>query len=204
MTDYLVKEEDRLKLAAFIRKTRESKGISMTKLAKILNVHNSWLHKLETGDTQKVNPYLLKEISVHLDLDYKFLYHMIGYLDEYRPDQATSLPKFKVRNPDGLVTGEFDLVRSVSEGVAFFNIDDDAMYPAVPEGSIIGVDGAIEEVVDGKIYLFRYRNRFLLRIYKEYGDETVLQPLNNAYPPISIRKGEPFFTIGKMTLHYKR
>ncbi|MGL6065007.1 MAG: helix-turn-helix domain-containing protein [Fusobacteriaceae bacterium] len=82
MNKYIIEESVRKKLGSYIREIRESKKIGLNQLAVKIDVVNSLVSKLENGITQKISPFLLKEIALGLNINYKDLYKIVGFLDE--------------------------------------------------------------------------------------------------------------------------
>jgi len=103
MNKYVIDLEKRKKLGEFLKKTREGKKLGMNQLAVKIDVTTSLLHRLENGQTQKISPFLIKEVARGLRIDYKELYKIVGYLDEddcntenifEKVDERTGLSEF--------------------------------------------------------------------------------------------------------------
>ncbi|MGL6065008.1 MAG: helix-turn-helix domain-containing protein [Fusobacteriaceae bacterium] len=82
MDDYIVPEKIRKELGCYLRNQREKECLGLNQLALKLDIVSSLLSKLENGKLLKINPFLLKKISIGLKIDYRELYVMIGYLNE--------------------------------------------------------------------------------------------------------------------------
>lgn len=82
MNKYVINLEKRLKLGNLIKNIRENNNLGMNQLATKINVTTSLIHRIENGQTQKISPFLLQEISRGLRIDYKELYKIVGYLEE--------------------------------------------------------------------------------------------------------------------------
>ena len=61
-----------------IAEAREKKGLSQRQLAKIANINNSELSKIESGIRKEPSPKILRKISNVLDVNYNDLMYMIG------------------------------------------------------------------------------------------------------------------------------
>ena len=61
-----------------IAEAREKKGLSQRQLAKIANINNSELSKIESGIRKEPSPRILRKISNVLDVNYSDLMYMIG------------------------------------------------------------------------------------------------------------------------------
>lgn len=103
MNKYVIDLEKRKKLGNFVKKIREGKNLGMNQLAIKIDITTSLLHRLENGQTQKISPFLIREVARGLRIDYKELYKIVGYLDEEdyntnnvfeKVDERTELSKF--------------------------------------------------------------------------------------------------------------
>ena len=66
------------KIGELIAEYRENKGLSQRQLAKIANISNAELSKIESGEREIPNPKTLRKISQHIDLNYNVMMNMIG------------------------------------------------------------------------------------------------------------------------------
>ncbi|MGB6128840.1 MAG: helix-turn-helix domain-containing protein [Psychrilyobacter sp.] len=82
MDKYTVAEEKRVLLSKVIKKKRKEKKLGLNQLALKTGVQKSLISRLENALILKINPHLIKLIAGGLDLDYKKLYKIVGYLDE--------------------------------------------------------------------------------------------------------------------------
>lgn len=67
-----------LKIGKVIAEAREKKKISQRQLAKVANISNAELSKIESGWCEVPNPKTLRKISKHIDLNYNDLMYMVG------------------------------------------------------------------------------------------------------------------------------
>ena len=72
-------------LGQVIAEAREKKGLSQRQLAKIANINNSELSKIEAGIRKEPNPKTLRKISNIIDVNYSDLMYMIGMGLEVTP-----------------------------------------------------------------------------------------------------------------------
>ena len=68
-----------------IAEAREKKGLSQRQLAKLANINNSELSKIESGIRKEPSPKILRKISNVLDVNYSDLMYMIGLGIEVSP-----------------------------------------------------------------------------------------------------------------------
>lgn len=85
---YSVSKERRIELGNYIKKARLNhtpNKLGLNELAEITNSSNSLISNLENGKIQRINPFLLQDIANGLEIDYKILYKIVGFLDEEEP-----------------------------------------------------------------------------------------------------------------------
>lgn len=68
-----------------ITKAREKANLSQRQLAKLANINNSELSKIESGVRKEPSPKILRKISNVLDVNYSDLMYMIGLGIEVSP-----------------------------------------------------------------------------------------------------------------------
>lgn len=73
------------KIGEIIAEQREKAGYSQRQLAKIANISNAELSKIESGERELPNPKTLRKISNYIDVNYNELMYMIGLGIEVGP-----------------------------------------------------------------------------------------------------------------------
>lgn len=73
------------KIGELIAEQREKAGYSQRQLAKIANISNAELSKIESGEREIPNPKTLRKISNYIDVNYNELMYMIGLGIEVSP-----------------------------------------------------------------------------------------------------------------------
>lgn len=68
-----------------LEEKREKAGYSQRQLAKIANISNAKLSKIESGEREIPNPKTLRKISNYIDVNYNELMYMIGLGIEVSP-----------------------------------------------------------------------------------------------------------------------
>ncbi len=66
------------KIGVEIANAREKAGLSQRQLAKVANISNAELSKIESGEREVPNPKTLRKISKYIDLNYNDMMYMIG------------------------------------------------------------------------------------------------------------------------------
>lgn len=82
---YVISKEKREKLGKFIKEARLNhlpNKLGLNELAEITGTASSLISNLENGKIQKINPFLLQDIATGLEIDYKILYKIVGFLNE--------------------------------------------------------------------------------------------------------------------------
>lgn len=83
--------DKRKKVGSLIKQIREDKKIKLAEMSEKSGVGLSDLHKIEYGNKNKINPFQLKSIAVTLGIDYKFLYKIVGFLEENDFESSVSM-----------------------------------------------------------------------------------------------------------------
>lgn len=73
------------KIGEIIAEQREKAGYSQRQLAKIANISNAELSKIESGEREIPNPKTLRKISNYIDVNYNELMYMVGLGIEVSP-----------------------------------------------------------------------------------------------------------------------
>lgn len=73
------------KIGELIAEQREKAGYSQRQLAKIANISNAELSKIESGEREIPNPKTLRKISNYIDVNYNELMYMVGLGIEVSP-----------------------------------------------------------------------------------------------------------------------
>lgn len=73
------------KIGEIIAEARENAGLSQRQLAKIANISNAELSKIESGEREIPNPKTLRKISKHINVNYNDMMYMIGLGMEVSP-----------------------------------------------------------------------------------------------------------------------
>lgn len=82
---YSIPEEKRIELGNYIKKSRLNhtpNKLGLYELAELTDSSTSLISKIENGKIQKINPFLLQDIAKVLEIDYRVLYRIVGFLNE--------------------------------------------------------------------------------------------------------------------------
>lgn len=203
MEKFSVEEKQRIKLGDLIRKKRNEKKLSQGQLAYKTEINNADIHRIEKGEKKKINPYYLMKIAAALDLDYKDLYKIVGYMEEEEKKECSK--DFDLENiEDTIRIPLYDSISAgcgITEGQAldFINVPmiknpkgcfavivkGDSMEPTIPDNSIIIVRKG-EEILNGQIGAFVTDNGAVVKRIQRTEKETILLSDNSKYLPIVI------------------
>ena len=73
------------KIGEIIAEAREKANLSQRQLAKIANISNAQLSKIESGEIETPNPKMLRKISGHINVNYNEMMYKIGLGMEVSP-----------------------------------------------------------------------------------------------------------------------
>ena len=96
-----------------IAQARENKGLSQRQLAKIANINNSELSKIESGIRKEPSPKILRKISTVIDVNYSDLMYMIGLGLEVTPLNYFIKSHYSSLNAEELETAEINVLGSI-------------------------------------------------------------------------------------------
>lgn len=212
--------ELRKKLGDYIESLRNEKKLGFNQLAIKANVNAKTLNDIINYKNKKINPYQLQKLSKALNIDYKELYKIVGYLEE--DDIVGTSKKAEESNVD-LSTGfrEIPVYPSISAGLGLEHAScDEIEYIAVPNtkefrGDVIGIrvngdsmeytieNGSIafikkgEEVANKKVGAFILNNKALLKRYMCMDESCFLRSDNREYSDIPVGADDDFYIVGK-------
>ncbi|MCS5421878.1 MULTISPECIES: helix-turn-helix domain-containing protein [Psychrilyobacter] len=214
MNKYVVNSEKRKKLGEYIKKIREQKKLGMNQLSIKISVTNSLISKLENGLTQKISPFLLKEIAKGLRVDYKELYKIVGYLEEDdclpegNLDLECNFKKIPLYDSISAGVGLEDLenedidfitvpdIKQFSGDVVAIKVSGDSMEYTIENRSIVFIRKDVE-VPNKKVGAFIHNNKALLKRYICLDEHCFLRSDNRDYPDIEIKKNDEFVVVGR-------
>ena len=100
-----------------ITEAREKANLSQRQLAKLANINNSELSKIESGVRKEPSPKILRKISNVLDVNYSDLMYMIGLGIEVSPLNPFIKEAYLIKYSDnaiGTILIELSLCNSLS------------------------------------------------------------------------------------------
>lgn len=211
---YVVSEKNRIELGRYIREMREKRGLGLNQLAVKISVINSLLSKLENGVTQKISPFLLKEVAKGLGIDYKELYRIVDYLEEAPLNEIDMTEQMSiVRIPlyESISAGcgngddpednpiDFIIIPELKNAHLYFSVkvEGDSMEPTIKNHSIIVIKRD-ESIPDGSIGAFIVDGGAVVKRIRRTESENILISDNHAYMPIILRDGDTYHECGRV------
>ena len=209
---YAIDGNKRIELGKFIREKREKLGLGLNQLAIKIDITNSLISKLENGVTQKISPFLLKQLANGLRIDYKELYKIVGYLDEdekivpnaeitfnfkkvpvfenisagYGAAESDILDYISLPNYQGTFTGDIFAVQ----------VHGDSMENTIEDKSIVFIKKT-DWVPEKKIGAFLINGEaYLKRVAFKDDGSIVLKSDNTCYPNIELKYSDEFEVLG--------
>lgn len=101
------------KIGELIAEQREKAGYSQRQLAKIANISNAELSKIESGEREIPNPKTLRKISNYIDVNYNELMYMVGLGIEVSPLNPFIKDYYSSLKGDELNVAEINVLGSI-------------------------------------------------------------------------------------------
>lgn len=109
------------KIGEVIAEARENAGLSQRQLAKIANISNAELSKIESGEREIPNPKTLRKISKHINVNYNDMMYMIGLGMEVSPLNPFIKDYYNKMNLDQLNEAEINVLGSIANSEQLVN-----------------------------------------------------------------------------------
>lgn len=207
-----IEEKLRIKLGNYIEELREKKGYTFNQLALKSGVNVKSLNEIKFGKSKKVNPFHLQKIAKALNIDYKELYRIVGYLDEEKREvvgnidldvEYKKVPLFSsISAGYGACESEvidyiaLPIVNAFSGDVFAIRVNGNSMEHTIENHSIVFIKRD-SEVANKKIGAFLLNNEALLKRYYITDSGVFLRSDNREYPDIRVREHDDFIIVGR-------
>jgi phage repressor protein C with HTH and peptisase S24 domain len=206
--------ELRKELGDYIEKLRNEKKLGFNQLAVKASINAKTLNDIINYKNKKINPYQLQKLSKALNIDYKELYKIVGYLEENECKVESNLDlSYKYKQiplyssiSAGLGLDELDSeevefisvpeIKQFSGDVVAIKVSGDSMQYTIEDNSIIFIRKGVE-VPDKKIGAFIYNNKAVLKRYFSNDGEVFLRSDNRDYPDIILKEGDTLEMVGR-------
>lgn len=207
-----IPEELRIKLGNYIEELRQKRDYGFNQLALKSGVNVKSLNEIIYGKSKKVNPFHLQKIAKALNIDYKELYRIVGYLDEDKNeivgniDLEVGYKKVPLYSSISAGYGACDsgvidyialpMVNSFSGDIFAVRVNGDSMEHTIENHSIVFIKRD-SEVANKKIGAFLLNNEALLKRYYVTENGVFLRSDNREYPDIRVREHDDFIIVGR-------
>ena len=207
-----IPEELRIKLGNYIEELRQKRDYGFNQLALKSGVNVKSLNEIIYGKSKKVNPFHLQKIAKALNIDYKELYRIVGYLDEDKNeivgniDLEVGYKKVPLYSSISAGYGACDsgvidyialpMVNSFSGDIFAVRVNGDSMEHTIENHSIVFIKRD-SEVANKKIGAFLLNNEALLKRYYVTENGVFLRSDNRDYPDIRVREHDDFIIVGR-------
>lgn len=109
------------KIGKIIAEAREKAKLSQRQLAKIANISNAQLSKIESGEIEVPNPKTLRKISKHIKVNYNEMMYMIGLGMEVSSLNPFIKAYYEKMNLDELNEAEINVLGSIENSTKLVN-----------------------------------------------------------------------------------
>lgn len=207
-----VKEELRKILGDFIEKYRIKRKLGFNQLALKSGVNVRSLNEIIYGKAKRVNPFHLQKIAKALNIDYKELYKIVGYLNEDKneiignidldleykrvPLYSSISAGYGACESDVIDYIALPMVNAFSGDVFAVRVNGDSMEHTIENHSIVFIKRD-SEVANKKIGAFLLNNEALLKRYYITDNGVFLRSDNREYPDIRVREHDDFIIVGR-------
>ena len=199
MSEFIVEEENRNKLALYIKQNREARGIGLNQLALKAGLQKTIVSRLESGKILKINPFFLKQLAEALGKDYKELYRIVGYLENEGEIKSNGrivdlsvceLPVYGKAaagdgyiNLDNIIYTKRVIANGFSKNSFLVEVAGDSMTPEINDGDFALVDPMENDYISGKVYVVTYGDETLIKKIECPAENiVVLKSYNAKYP----------------------
>lgn len=226
MKNFIIVEDDALKLGRYLKEVRTDNKMTITDLEIKSGINRADIHRLESGQKKRLNPFQLVSIAESLDINLIDLYILVGFIskkaitdfvkkktDERISEQlkiisytgAIKIPVFE--NFENALNSNKNS-EPIKYTTLFLNEDtdyvgviikDDTLTPLISKDSIVILEKS-KNIKNGDLAVFSINNIFYIRRFFEKDKTIVLSHINSSYDPIIITNSSDFKTYGKLVI----
>ncbi len=203
MKGAILLEDRAIKLGIYIKEKRKKKFPKLDNFTEATGINKGTLSKLENGKLAKnVSPFLLKDIAKALNIDYKDLYKIAGYLEEVEIKEVTvkgnaikldhkiiELPVYgRASAGPGYINleNQISTKRVIANGFSadsfIVEVTGDSMSYEINDGDWAVVDPQQRDYIENKVYVVTYEEEtFIKQIVCPAKGMVVLKSFNGKY-----------------------
>lgn len=226
MKNFVILEDDALKLGKFLKEARSEKKMTITDLENESGINRADIHRLESGQKKRLNPFQLVSIAEALDINLIDLYILVGFISKKaisdfvkkKTDERIS-EQLKIISYTGAIKipvfedflNAFDLIKDsepIKYTTLFLNEDteyvgvvikDETLSPIISKDAIIILEKN-KNIKNGDLALFSINDIFYVRKYFANDKTIVLSHVNSQYEPIIVNDSSDLKIYGKVVV----
>ena len=226
MKNFVIVEDDALKLGRFLKEARSQKKMTITDLENESGINRADIHRLEGGQKKRLNPFQLVSLAEALEINLIDLYILVGFISKKaitdfvkkKTDERIS-EQLKIISYTGAIKipvfedflNALDLVKNsepIKYTTLFLNEDteyvgviikDDTLSPLIYKDSIVILEKT-KNIKNGDLAVFSIDNVFYMRRFFEKNKTIILSHIDSSYEPIIITSSSNFKTYGKLVV----
>ena len=226
MKNFVIVEDDALKLGRFLKEARSQKKMTITDLENESGINRADIHRLEGGQKKRLNPFQLVSIAEALEINLIDLYILVGFISKKaitdfvkkKTDERIS-EQLKIISYTGAIKipvfedflNALDLVKNsepIKYTTLFLNEDteyvgiiikEDTLTPLISKDAIVILEKT-KNIQNGDLAVFSIDDIFYIRRFFEKDNVIILSHINSSYEPIIVTNSTNFNIHGKLVV----
>lgn len=226
MKNFIIVEDDALKLGRYLKEARSERKMTITDLEIRSGINRADIHRLESGQKKRLNPFQLVSIAESLEINLIDLYILVGFISKKaitdfvkkKTDERIS-EQLKIISYTGAIKipifedfeNALELIKNsepIKYTTLFLNEDteyvgviikDDTLLPLIYKDSIVILEKT-KNIKNGDLAVFSIDNVFYMRRFFEKNKTIILSHIDSSYEPIIITSSSNFKTYGKLVV----
>ena len=229
MKNFVIVEDDALKLGRFLKEARSQKKMTITDLENESGINRADIHRLEGGQKKRLNPFQLVSLAEALEINLIDLYILVGFISKKaitdfvkkKTDERIS-EQLKIISYTGAIKipvfedflNALDLVKNsepIKYTTLFLNEDteyvgiiikEDTLTPLISKDAIVILEKT-KNIQNGDLAVFSIDDIFYIRRFFEKDNVIILSHINSSYEPIIVTNSTNFNIHGKLVVTIK-
>ena len=226
MKNFVIVEDDALKLGRFLKEARSQKKMTITDLENESGINRADIHRLEGGQKKRLNPFQLVSLAEALEINLIDLYILVGFISKKaitdfvkkKTDERIS-EQLKIISYTGAIKipvfedflNALDLVKNsepIKYTTLFLNEDteyvgiiikEDTLTPLISKDAIVILEKS-KNIQNGDLAVFSIDDIFYIRRFFEKDNVIILSHINSSYEPIIVTNSTNFNIHGKLVV----
>ena len=226
MKNFVIVEDDALKLGRFLKEARSQKKMTITDLENESGINRADIHRLEKKKKKRLNPFQLVSLAEALEINLIDLYILVGFISKKaitdfvkkKTDERIS-EQLKIISYTGAIKipvfedflNALDLVKNsepIKYTTLFLNEDteyvgiiikEDTLTPLISKDAIVILEKT-KNIQNGDLAVFSIDDIFYIRRFFEKDNVIILSHINSSYEPIIVTNSTNFNIHGKLVV----